>query len=212
MMDWLHHEKNNHSNLRIDPPTALADDFLMDGNDADIKSLTQMSTHTNFYSFLRIIAVGCIFGCIGFCTQTTVKWENLFRRSLVKQITPSNSLIQTLTLAEALRLFHERDTTFLDVREKRYFEYGRIEGAENLPPERLVNISSDQFNRWKAKRSLVLYCNGLGCGTAYFVAARLEALGFNNVSVYERGWPEWRSCHLPITMSPALKTKELTDE
>lgn len=161
----------------------------------------------------KIVLSGALLGVLAFVSQDTIGWTSLFTQSRpTNQISDSKAELETINLPEVLRFFNAKDAIFLDVREKKYFDYGSIQGAENLPSENLSSVGHETLERWGKMSALVVYCNGVGCGTASLVARQLTDLGLHNVKIYVAGWPEWRSCHLPMTMSQAMKKEEAPHE
>ena len=117
----------------------------------------------------------------------------------------------SLSLAEVIVAFHESGTVFLDVREMKYFQYGHIQGAVNLPPDQFNSPEAKLLEKLKGAAKVIVYCNGVGCGLSYRIAHVLHQMAIENIQVYPEGWPEWRLCRLPIEASGALK-KELQRE
>jgi len=163
----------------------------------------------DLWAFPKIIFGGAFLGILGFATQDTVKWSSLFTQApIAKEIPAQKIQFETIDLADALKLFYSKDVVFLDAREKKYFDYGSIRGAENLDPEKIGSISLATLKRWKEKSAVVVYCNGVSCGASFYAARQLIEQGIDNVKVYAKGWPEWKSCHLPMTMSQAMMKEE----
>jgi rhodanese-related sulfurtransferase len=183
--------------------------WLSSGVLSDIYMKYQMIKKVDLKPITKIVLSGALLGVLAFLSQDNIGWASLFTQSHpTKQISDSKADLETIELPGVLRFFNSKDVIFLDVREKKYFDYGSIQGAENLPSENLSIVGHEALERWGKMTALVVYCNGVGCGTASLVARQLTDLGLHNVKIYVAGWPEWRSCHLPMTMSQAMKKEE----
>jgi len=82
---------------------------------------------------LEIAAVSAGMGLIIFATQEKLAWRDLWHSPTVAPTPPTP--IPTVGLADALRLFYTPGSVILDVREKRFYDYGHTEGALSLPFE-----------------------------------------------------------------------------
>ena len=156
-------------------------------------------------SIIRIVLLGLLCGVLVFFTQEKLTLKALFwERGTHHNSSAPLQLISTVDLAEALRLFNSPDVVFVDVRGLAYYKYGHIKNAVSLPVLSLSTIPIGQLSSLKTKMAVVVYCNGTSCGDAFLAARLLADRGLTNVSVYTQGWPEWRSCRLPMEMSTAM--------
>jgi rhodanese-related sulfurtransferase len=155
-----------------------------------------------------MLFIALMFSFLIFVSQSMVSIGDMFFQ---KQLAPdpSNNLIsfQTISLSQALPLFYEPGTVFLDVREKQYYDYGHIANAENLPLNQIKIISPELLNKLQTASIVIVYCNGISCGLSYFAARQLMDKGLDNIQIYTEGWPEWHKCRLPVTMSDAMKNE-----
>jgi rhodanese-related sulfurtransferase len=102
---------------------------------------------------------------------------------------------------EARKMFEGNPKAlFVDVREPKEFQAGRIAGAINIP----VNKISEQENRLPKDKTIVLYESGKGSGDDICAAGRaagriLLARGFNpeRIKVYHDGLAGWEKAGLP---------------
>lgn len=140
-----------------------------------------------------------------FLTQDHVRSRDLFSQPAIITTKQPTIQFETIELADAIRYSHRQGVIFLDVREKQYYDYGHIERAQNIPIEQISKLTDAEVQSWKAAPTIIVYCNGVSCGIAYQAAKLLMAKGIDNVKIYVEGWPEWRSCKLPITMSEQMK-------
>jgi rhodanese-related sulfurtransferase len=86
----------------------------------------------------------------------------------------------------------------VDARSPELYAAGHIDGAMSLPmieieavlPYFLEHVSKDQ--------ALITYCSGFGCPDSFDLGVRLIEAGYQNVRVFEGGYPEWRDAGLPV--------------
>jgi rhodanese-related sulfurtransferase len=149
--------------------------------------------------------VAAFFSLVIYLTQAKVQVADLFSKPAPAPVVEPSVRLEIINLADALQLFHNPSVVFLDVRAKRYFDYGHIKGALNLPFEELSGTDAARIATWKEAPAVVVYCNGVACGTGFASARHLMEQGLDNVKIYVEGWPEWRLCRLPMTMSAEMK-------
>lgn len=89
--------------------------------------------------------------------------------------------------------------TPVDARDGALFADGHLPGALSLPLGE-VDRQLDAFHRQvPVKETLVVYCNGYGCPDSFDLGQRLIAAGYQDVRVFEGGFPEWRDAGLPVS-------------
>ncbi len=73
------------------------------------------------------------------------------------------------------------------------YDKGHIPGALSMP--------TSQFDKMKGllpadKQALIVfYCGGLKCALSHKNAFKAEALGYTNVKVYAKGYPDWKTVY-----------------
>jgi rhodanese-related sulfurtransferase len=159
----------------------------------------------NKFAIAKIIALTTLCSSAIYLTQDKVSLSSLFVTHNQPVASEVVFRFETISLPQVLQYFNNPETFFLDVRAKQFYDYGHINGAINLPAETIPQLTEEQVTQWKGAPAVIVYCNGVSCGTGYLVARRLMEKGLDNVKVYVEGWPEWRSCRLPITMSDQMK-------
>ncbi len=86
----------------------------------------------------------------------------------------------------------------VDARSPELFAMGSIDGALSLPlvdidaflPDFLARVAKDQV--------IIIYCSGFGCPDSFDLGVLLIELGYQDVRVFEGGYPEWRDAGLPV--------------
>ncbi|PLX85424.1 MAG: rhodanese-like domain-containing protein [Desulfuromonas sp.] len=86
----------------------------------------------------------------------------------------------------------------IDARHQDDYRKAHIAGAVSLP----LGTITEQLASFQAQvakdRTLVAYCNGFGCPDSFDLGIILLKNGFQDVLVFEGGFPEWRDAGLPI--------------
>lgn len=105
-------------------------------------------------------------------------------------------LIKPITIDDAYEIFlNNEDYLFIDVRSEDEYRNSHIEGAIHIPvleiEERLNEIPDD--------KSIIVYCNGLGCDRSGKAALILRENGFSKVyDMVGRGIFEWEEKGYPV--------------
>ena len=86
----------------------------------------------------------------------------------------------------------------VDARSPDLFAMGSIDGALSLP---LVDIDAflpDFLARVDKDQVIITFCSGFGCPDSFDLGVLLIELGYQDVRVFEGGYPEWRDASLPV--------------
>ncbi|BEQ16081.1 rhodanese-like domain-containing protein [Desulfoferula mesophila] len=82
----------------------------------------------------------------------------------------------------------------IDARPKaKKYDKGHIPGALSLP--------TSQFDKMKGllpankKALIIFYCDGLKCALSHKAAYKAQAMGYTNVKVFAKGYPEWKKVY-----------------
>jgi rhodanese-related sulfurtransferase len=99
----------------------------------------------------------------------------------------------------------KKDVMIIDARPKaRKYDKGHIPGAYSIP----LRAFDKQSSTLPADKStlLVYYCGGTKCMLSHKSAFKAEVLGYTNVRVYARGFPDWKkNGNLVAVALPHLK-------
>lgn len=106
-----------------------------------------------------------------------------------------------------LKAMHEakKEFTLVDARTKEEFDEAHIVKAINIT-EKGYEAQASQLPFDKSAL-VVIYCNGVKCGKSKKVAAKAEAAGYTNITIYAEGFPVWEEKALPITAGPDYSKK-----
>lgn len=99
-----------------------------------------------------------------------------------------------LTPMQATRLQNDEDAVIIDVRARKDYDSGHVQGAMTLP-EREIGQSIHQLKKHR-DRPLVLYDEG--GFNAERAAKTLKGNGFERIYVIDGGLPAWRKAELPV--------------
>lgn len=80
-----------------------------------------------------------------------------------------------------------------------FFADAHLPGAINIPPDQVDRLAPELLPDLGA--DIVVYCSGT-CSNSESAAARLEALGYRRVRVYEGGKEDWVEHGLPVERAP----------
>lgn len=86
----------------------------------------------------------------------------------------------------------------VDARNGLAYAKQHLKGAVSLPLEE-IDARLDEFvAKVPKERLLITYCNGFGCPDSFDLGVRLLAAGFQQVLVFEGGFPQWRDAGRPL--------------
>jgi len=104
---------------------------------------------------------------------------------------------------KAYQLMLEGNALFLDARMKEDYDKGHITGAQSLPTEQFDIIYPEIAYRLSEYNALIVYCEGAGCELSEELCLILRDMEYENVCLYEGGWPEWKEVGLPQSITAA---------
>jgi rhodanese-related sulfurtransferase len=90
-----------------------------------------------------------------------------------------------------------RRVVLIDARLAVEFEEGHIEGAINIPYEKLPEYYDRLTASVPLDAMVVCYCQSLTCDDSENLARELKFMGYANVILYKGGWDEWSASTAP---------------
>ena len=84
---------------------------------------------------------------------------------------------------------------------KKKYAKGHIPGALTMPTSQFDKLAAAKLPKDKALL-VVFYCGGLKCALSHKSAFKAQALGYGNVAVYAKGYPDWKQLHGPGPSGP----------
>lgn len=80
----------------------------------------------------------------------------------------------------------------VDARNIDDYKAGHLAGAVSLPLGELDVRLADFIAKVQKEQVLIIYCNGFGCPDSFDLGEHLIAAGYQQVRVFEGGYPQWR--------------------
>jgi len=111
---------------------------------------------------------------------------------------PTNPPLPQPVLLEEVRELAAAGAVLVDARDTPLFAGGHLPGAASLPLGEFEARLDDFQRQVTATRTIIIYCNGYGCEDSFDLGLRLLAAGYQDVRVFEGGFPEWRDAGLPV--------------
>lgn len=93
--------------------------------------------------------------------------------------------------------FDRGEAVIVDARSPETFAKGHIRGARSLPVGEAERRLPELSRQVPKDAMLVVYCNGFGCHDSMELGKKLQQAGYEQVFVYEGGYPEWRDAGYP---------------
>ena len=103
--------------------------------------------------------------------------------------------------ADVERLYRKK-MLFLDARRSAVYSDGHIAGARSFPvwesdiEARVKGLFEEGLDQ---RAPVVAYCSGGNCEDSHMLAEKLYRVGFDNVLIYEDGFPDWQKRGLPVS-------------
>jgi rhodanese-related sulfurtransferase len=86
----------------------------------------------------------------------------------------------------------------VDARNSDDYRAGHLRGAVSLPLGEIDARLAAFQQQVPKEQILILYCNGFGCPDSFDLGVRLLASGYQQVRVFEGGFPQWRDEGRPL--------------
>ncbi len=106
--------------------------------------------------------------------------------------------IKQIDLAEATRLFDQKEAVFIDARSLGDYIAGHIPGALHIPSYQLELSGQEILSGLPKDTLLVTYCAGLSCQSSMELALKLvRDFGYKNTQAFVGGWKAWARSDYP---------------
>ncbi|OHB28718.1 MAG: hypothetical protein A2X84_06420 [Desulfuromonadaceae bacterium GWC2_58_13] len=86
----------------------------------------------------------------------------------------------------------------IDARADEIYAEGHLPKAISLPLGEVDDLLKAFKRNVAREATLIIYCSGFGCPDSFDLGMRLIEEGYEDVRVYEGGFPEWRDAGLPV--------------
>ncbi len=101
-------------------------------------------------------------------------------------------------VADAVKIFYDGDTLFVDARSTEDYQSGHIPGAISFPVGKFDEQIESFLNRYPRDQPIVTYCSGRTCEDSHHLAQLLVDVGFSEVRIFIDGFPGWEAEGYPI--------------
>lgn len=122
---------------------------------------------------------------------------------------PEAKSYQIIDVTEAYRMFVEDAAVFVDSRLREEYEEGHIPGAVLLPSEQFDIYFPQVQHLLSPDRPLIVYCIGEDCELSVETCLFLLDMGYEQVYMFEGGWPKWQDAGLPQSKSQESETENI---
>jgi rhodanese-related sulfurtransferase len=102
------------------------------------------------------------------------------------------------SLMQVQELHRSNEAVIIDAREGSVYLAGHIKGAVSLPLGELEGRLPGFFAKVPFSKVLIIYCGGFGCHDSKTLGTELLKKGYQQVLIFEGGYPEWKSAGLPV--------------
>ena len=144
---------------------------------------------------------------------TLIKKERILETISSFSVPEDMTSPMAINIEFAQNLFNEKSAIFIDARDSEDYNSGHIENAINIPFDYYEDYE-DVINGLDDTAPHVIYCSGEECSLSMDLADYFfNELAFENILIFEGGWPQWRDADLPSSLnisaiidSPPTKT------
>ena len=160
--------------------------------------------HFDYSNLRQVFLQAIVIVCFGIATGLMFNYP-LLRQTLDGAAPSDGGLVseplveqgpQTVELEDVERLHGQ--AIRIDARIPELYVEGHLPGALSLPYAE-VDAHLDVFMAQVAKtEQIIIYCAGYGCPDSFDLATLLLAEGYQDVSVFAGGYPQWRDSDKPV--------------
>jgi rhodanese-related sulfurtransferase len=100
-------------------------------------------------------------------------------------------------LLQVKELYNQKQAVFVDARDGAVFTKGHIKGAISVPVGDFDLSIPGFMAKYPPSSTLVIYCSGYGCHDSKTVGDKFLGKGYQQVLIFEGGFPEWKDAGLP---------------
>jgi rhodanese-related sulfurtransferase len=119
----------------------------------------------------------------------------LRNRDVVAMIEEANGdiFLEKFTYSELVEGMSAKEITLIDARHAADFDLRHIPGAINVPENSNEDALRKSVGEIPKMARIVVYCKNSSCPFSKSIARRLQAIGYQRVSVYVGGFQDWES-------------------
>ena len=153
-----------------------------------------------------IFSLAIVLGILRFFLLDDPEFTLIKKERIVETIN-SFSVPENMTSPMAINiefaqdLFNKKSAIFIDARDSEDYNSGHIENAINIPFDYYEDYE-DAINELDDTAPHVIYCSGEECSLSMDLADYFfNELAFENILIFEGGWPQWRDADLPSSLN-----------
>lgn len=159
--------------------------------------------HLDYSGMRRVLLEALVIVCLGIGFGLNIHYSllvDVFSGDMPEQTettaTSDSGQPQLITRAEVEAL---KDRALrVDARIRELYAEGHLPQAVSLPFDEADDALTKFIDKVAKDTPLIVYCSGYGCPDSFDLAKKLLAAGYQNVKVYEGGFPEWQDAGLPV--------------
>lgn len=150
----------------------------------------------------RALLIALLAVMVGLAVNSQLIWRVFSGQTLNAVPTgvdgPGEAILPLPVELAEIRELQDSTTTLIDARSRTAFDEGHLPGARSLPRgDEIAGVGALQAEV-PLSTPLIVYCSGYDCTDSFELAERLIAAGYQQVRIYEGGFPEWRDAGLPV--------------
>jgi rhodanese-related sulfurtransferase len=116
--------------------------------------------------------------------------------------------IKDVQLSLVKQSVQDNSALLIDARPYMLYLAGTIPGSLSIPDTEVEALKGRLPS--DLKTSIITFCAGYQCVKSYTLAKTLQSLGYENVSVYAGGYPEWKEANVQATEATPSKHEDYT--
>ena len=162
--------------------------------------------HFDYSNLRQVFLQTIVIVCFGIATGLMFNYP-LLRQTLDGKAPSGSGLVseyveeqtpQTVELKDVLRLTGQ--AVLIDARIPELYFDGHLPGAVSLPYSEVDDYIDPFMIQTLKEEPIIVYCSGYGCPDSFDLASYLLVEGYQDVRVFEGGYPQWRDAGKPVEM------------
>ena len=160
--------------------------------------------HFDYSNMRRVFLQAIVIVCFGIATGLMFNYP-LLMRSVDRTGTSGGGLVSGTVVEQGPKIVSLENveqlkgkTLLIDARISELYFEGHLPKALSLPYSEVESRLADFMMQTAKTAPLIIYCSGYGCPDSFDLATRLLSEGYQDVAVFEGGFPQWRDSGKPV--------------
>lgn len=160
--------------------------------------------HFDYRNLRQVLLQAVIIVCFGVSTGLMFNYPDLMKafdggtpESEKSVAEPASTQEPRVALLEDVERMMAT-AVLVDARIPEMYAESHLPGAVSLPYAELEGFLDAFRERVKKGEQVIIYCSGYGCPDSFDLALLLLAEGYQDVSIFEGGFPQWRDAGNPV--------------